>query len=472
MAVLSMLSAAVADKMTVPGGIPWEWLILKVFDFVANYGWRIVLFTVLLKLVLLPLDIYQKHCMRKNQRITERLKPEMEKLQRAYGNDKQAFAQKQMELNKREGFSYFSSCLPAILTLVIFIWLWRSMTTISQYMILKQYVEWDDRYQLVQGYVLNEDFFGVTPNRDSRGFLLDEEGNRIPSPEAAEGETDEYKLYLRDARIFYNADGSATDADKERVKGYVRQAIDAYNAALPEEERISADESALRPGMAADWVEDVRETYARSLAQQAVAEFYAGEESNRESFLWIANVWRPDVPWQKPIGDYKSFLSSIGKYAKNATKLNITNDELQRLVASENYNSITAKLASQNQRANGYLVLPILSIAFSFLSYFISQRQQKKAGQAPAEGAMGGGTMKFMMFLMPVMMGVFALTYSAAFTLYIVVNSSTTIIVNLLSSFILNMQDRHIERKAVTTVQRHGRPDPNAPIGKKDVKRK
>ena len=107
MAVLSFLS--LAETLKTPGGIPWEWLIVKVFDFVVNYGWRIVLFTVLLKVVLLPLDIYQKHCMRKNQRITERLKPEMEKLQKAYGHDKQAFAQKQMELNKREGFSYFSS---------------------------------------------------------------------------------------------------------------------------------------------------------------------------------------------------------------------------------------------------------------------------------------------------------------------------------------------------------------------------
>ena len=65
MAVLSFLS--LAETLKTPGGIPWEWLIVKVFDFVVNYGWRIVLFTVLLKVVLLPLDIYQKHCMRKNQ---------------------------------------------------------------------------------------------------------------------------------------------------------------------------------------------------------------------------------------------------------------------------------------------------------------------------------------------------------------------------------------------------------------------
>ena len=70
-----------------------------------------------------------------------------------------------------------------------------------------------------------------------------------------------------------------------------------------------------------------------------------------------------------------------------------------------------------------------------------------------------------MMILMPLMMGFFALTYSAAFTLYMVVNSSTTIIINLLSSFILDIKDKIADRKAAATVQKYGRPDPNAGTG-------
>ena len=104
-------ATAIAPSITAPGKM-WHLVILKVFSFVADYGWRIVVFTVLLKLLLSPLDFYQRYKMNKNQKITERLKPTMEKLQKQYGGDKQAFSQKQMELNRREGYSYFSSCLP------------------------------------------------------------------------------------------------------------------------------------------------------------------------------------------------------------------------------------------------------------------------------------------------------------------------------------------------------------------------
>ena len=424
MAVLGLLS--LAETLKAPGGIPWEWLIVQVFDFVANYGWRIVLFTVLLKFVLLPLDLYQRHCMRKNQRITERLKPEMEKLQKAYGHDKQMFAQKQMELNKREGFSYFSSCLPMILTLVIFIWLWNSMRLISEFMIFRQYVEWDDRYQLVQGYLTDADYF--------------------------------------------DADGDGTadadEAEQSRIQSIVAAAIHNYNATLAEG-GTPLPETDVRPGMATEsgWTSVATSDAVNQVCQQAVADFYAGEETNRQDFLWIASVWRPDVPWEKPIGSHSAFINSIGRYAEDAGRSGITAEELNRLVASDNYNRITGRLAAQEDRANGYLVLPILSVGLSFLSYFISQRQQKKAGQAPVEGAAGAGAMKFMMILMPLMMGFFALTYSAAFTLYMVVNSSTTIIINLLSSFILDIKDKIADRKAAATVQKYGRPDPNAGTG-------
>lgn len=430
MAFLNMLSAGLADKMHTPSGM-WEWLILHLFDFVVNYGWRIVVFTILLKLVLLPLDVYQKHCMRKNQLITERLKPEMEKLQKAYGHDKQQFAQKQMELNKREGFSYFSSCLPMILTMVIFIWLWQSMTTIAQYMMLKQYVEWNDRYTVTESYLRGADEFA--------------------------------------------ADGGATDEDKARVQAYVTAAIENYNKSVAEDAKLSVDN--VRPGMAADWSpngninDQAVDPIVIEVAGQSVADLYAGPDSNRQSFLWIANVWSPDVPWQKPItNNRQDFINSVSKYTKEKKPKDagLSNEELQSVLA--NYDRVTKKLIQQEQKANGYLVLPILSIGFSFLSYFISQRQQKKLGQAPVEGAAGSGAMKVMMFLMPIMMGGFALTYSAAFTLYIVINSSTTIIVNLLSSLILDTKDKMKERQAAVTVQRHGRPDPNAKPGQKPLK--
>ena len=139
-----------------PKGL-WEWLILTVFSFVANYGWRIVLFTVLLKIVLSPLDIFQRYKGRKNQKISERLAPQIEKLQKQYP-DPQEFSRKQMELQKKEGFSYFSSCLPAIATMVIFITLLLGLNKISAYYNFTQY---QDLYETYNAAVTEYDNLGA-----------------------------------------------------------------------------------------------------------------------------------------------------------------------------------------------------------------------------------------------------------------------------------------------------------------------
>ncbi|MDE7394885.1 MAG: YidC/Oxa1 family membrane protein insertase, partial [Clostridiales bacterium] len=137
---MAVLISSVADLLHDPGGL-WELLILKVFKFIGNYGWRILFFTVCLKLLLFPLDLYQRIKMRKNQIITERIKPQMDQLQQQYAGDRQMLARKQSELNKREGFSYFSSCLPMLVTLVIFFYLFAGLNNISQYKNFKQYAE-------------------------------------------------------------------------------------------------------------------------------------------------------------------------------------------------------------------------------------------------------------------------------------------------------------------------------------------
>ena len=58
---------------------------------VNNYGWTIVVFTVLIRLVLMPLDYKSRKGMRKMSAI----QPKLNELQRKYGNDKQKFQQKQ-----------------------------------------------------------------------------------------------------------------------------------------------------------------------------------------------------------------------------------------------------------------------------------------------------------------------------------------------------------------------------------------
>ena len=72
------------------------------------------------------------------------------------------------------------------------------------------------------------------------------------------------------------------------------------------------------------------------------------------------------------------------------------------------------------------------------------------------------GSMKMMMVIMPLMMGFFALQYTAVFTLYIVVNSAMTILINVFTTMAMNGKSKHNEKKLRSPdgIQKYGRPDP------------
>lgn len=87
------------------------------YNLVQNYGLAIIIFTLLLKIFLLPLSVKQQKAMKKNSKMQE----EMQKLQVKYKNDPQMLNQEVMQLYKREKVSPFSGCLSSILQFVIFI---------------------------------------------------------------------------------------------------------------------------------------------------------------------------------------------------------------------------------------------------------------------------------------------------------------------------------------------------------------
>lgn len=435
---MAFLISGIAEQLSQPGGL-WEWLILKVFAFISSYGWRILLFTVLLKLLLFPLDLFQRVKMRKNQRISERIKPQLEKLQQQYAGNKQALAQKQMELNKREGFSYFSSCLPMIVTLVIFFYLFSGLNNISQYMNLKQYAELYDEYTTVQ-----------QEQREANGYdaLISQEpampvdANAPIRPVRDDYETDEaynaaLKTYEDAFAQYQQTDEYQTYINSQVYKNYLTEYGDWNN-------RVSALNASIM-----------------TASQEAVVAYY--ESESQESFLWIKNIWSPDVPWTKPINEDSKFRTNIGNYTdygKVVKKLDATFSESEYNEFLGQYNDVTRLLrSSDNNRVNGFLILPILSVGLSFLSQFITSRLQKKSGQEVAGGGMAG-SMKMMMFIMPLMMGFFALSYTSAFTLYIVVNSGMTILINLITTFAMNMTDKKQNKTKTTSVQKYGRPDP------------
>ena len=85
------------------------------YQVVNNYGLAIILFSVILKLVLLPVSIKQQKTMKKSTKIQAK----MREIQDKYKNNPEKLNQETIELYKREKMSPFSGCLSAIAQIII-----------------------------------------------------------------------------------------------------------------------------------------------------------------------------------------------------------------------------------------------------------------------------------------------------------------------------------------------------------------
>ena len=112
-----------------------RWLITGV----GSVGVGIILFSIILKVIVLPFDVYQRISMRKQNLKMKENQARMEKLQKQYAGDKDKYNQKVMEMYKESGISMFSSCLPMILSLIIFIVAINAFNAYSQYANVENY---------------------------------------------------------------------------------------------------------------------------------------------------------------------------------------------------------------------------------------------------------------------------------------------------------------------------------------------
>lgn len=97
----------------------WTIIIDWFSTWIVNYGWLIILFTIVLKLVMSPLDIFQRISSQKQSRVMNVLQPEMAELQKKYGNDRQKLSVEQQKLYKKHNVSMGGMCLSMFLTLAI-----------------------------------------------------------------------------------------------------------------------------------------------------------------------------------------------------------------------------------------------------------------------------------------------------------------------------------------------------------------
>lgn len=85
------------------------------YELVQNYGLAIILFSVIVKLLMLPISIKQQKTMKKSAKIQE----EMKQIQFKYKNEPEKLNQEVMSLYKRENMSPFSGCFSSIVQIVL-----------------------------------------------------------------------------------------------------------------------------------------------------------------------------------------------------------------------------------------------------------------------------------------------------------------------------------------------------------------
>lgn len=127
--------------ITAPTGV-WP-TIINAFEAVGNYAWAIILLTICIKVIMSPLDFFNKKISRKNAKVQAVLQPEMLKIQKQYGHDKNLYNQKLSELYKKNNFNIMGSCIfmlvNFILVIVIFLTLWNSLNAMANFKIADQY---------------------------------------------------------------------------------------------------------------------------------------------------------------------------------------------------------------------------------------------------------------------------------------------------------------------------------------------
>lgn len=114
--------------------VPIGYLLGWIYQFTENfggYGAALIVFTLVIKLILLPLTLKQQKSMTKMQKI----QPKLQKLQEKYKNDQQLLSQETMKLYKKYGVSPAGGCLPLLIQLPILFALYRVIYQPLTYML-------------------------------------------------------------------------------------------------------------------------------------------------------------------------------------------------------------------------------------------------------------------------------------------------------------------------------------------------
>ncbi len=399
---------------------------------VGTVGVGIILFSLILKVIVLPFDVYQRISMRKQNLKMKENQARMEKLQKQYANNKEMYNQKVMEMYRESGISLFSSCLPMILSMVIFIVAINAFNAYAQYSNVQNY------NTMVRAY--NDAIVSYAPDineitQDNSNITISDDGSVVTVVDA-----DKPIYYTVAYQADYTADNYA----------YVKNAEKSYkidkNVALSDADVKAYVDAKVASGVTED---DAVAFYYYEKGQDAVVNVYTTTVCKNTKFLWIKNIWATDASYKHPVLDYTSFQSEISREKFNVNGEKVKFGDLTTTVYdSDSYNHITAKLETQKEQANGYYILILLSIGTILLQQWISMRANKEQQKYGSVDGQGASQQKMMLVMMTVMFAIFSFMYSSAFSIYMIMSNILSLISTLVINKIVDMRAEKAEEQA------------------------
>lgn len=167
------------------------------------------------------------------------------------------------------------------------------------------------------------------------------------------------------------------------------------------------------------------------------------------SFLWVNNLWQPDTGFANIMPSATELVSFIQTNASYISPQMLTMLQTQgildysgaTLVVTDMYTQMSNEIVAAHGLtgiANGMFILP----AISGVAMFLSQKLNKNANQAAAADPNQAGTMKMMMYFMPILSVIICLQSNAAFTLYWAVSSLCMMLITKLTNMSLDRADK------------------------------
>lgn len=435
---IALFTTDIAESLNFLGHIV-EWIV----TWLPWTGVGIVLFTLILKTITLPLDAYSRVSMRKNSLRMEKMRPQLEKLQKQYQNDQQTYNAKMMELYKKNGYSMLGACLPMVVTLVVFMIVLGAFSDYSRYANLDVYREMTVQYNsAITAHMpdiapenLLSHSYTAPGEADEEGYIAYNREERYGGEGALIEVVLDRTLYLQEANLtekqldeldWYNTDPEAGPVAQVAAQTTWTLTVQTEEVLASTDADIAAAVQAVRAQNAGLSEDDTAAEAIRTLGRNAAEKSY---RSYNSSFLWIKNIWVPDTSYRHPI-EYDDVLESSG-------------------LSEEAFNEVSYNLSAERSQANGYYILIIISIGSMFLSQFISARSQKAQSELQTADGSGKRTQRTMMIVMPIVFGVFSFFYSAGFSIYMIVSSFYSILSTLIINLIVDRKFQKVQEQEI-----------------------